>query len=119
MKKWVLISGGNGVLGQAYARLLEEDGYSVLSLDNRPPPNEANPSRAWFECDITNEGDIKKLEARLESLDGQVYGLVNNASCQPDGLHKELEEYSVDVFRRVLDVNVVGSFLLARSVIPH
>src|SRR5437762_6500974 len=92
--EWVLISGGNGVLGQAYACVLEEDGYSVLSLDNRPPTNGAHPSRAWFECDITNEGDIKKLEAHVESLGGQIRGLVNNASCQPEGFGRELEDYA-------------------------
>jgi NAD(P)-dependent dehydrogenase (short-subunit alcohol dehydrogenase family) len=115
MKKWILISGGNGVLGQAYAKGLEEDGFSILSLDPRPS---SNPGRAWFECDITKEADIKKLTAHLETLDGQVYGLVNNASCQPEGFGNELEDYPAETFRRVLEVNLVGSFLLTKMVIP-
>ena len=118
MKKWVLISGGNGVLGVAYARALEEDGYSVLSLDSRAPAKIDDPARAWFECDITRDKDIERLGAHLRSLEGQVYGLVNNASCQPQGFGNELEDYSADTFRRVLDVNLTGSFLLTKLVIP-
>lgn len=115
MKKWILISGGNGVLGQAYAKALEEDGFSILSLDPRAP---SNTQRAWFEGDITKESDIKKLSEHLASLDGQIYGLINNASCQPEGFGNELEDYPAETFRRVLDVNLVGSFLLCKTVIP-
>lgn len=118
MKKWVLISGGNGVLGKAYARALEEDGFNILSLDNCPPTNLENPGRAWFECDITSESDVTRLTGHLASLDGQIYGLINNASCRPPGFGDELEEYSLETFRRVLDVNLAGSFLLTRMVIP-
>lgn len=118
MKKWVLISGGNGVLGQAYARALDEDGYGVLSVDNRA----ALGSEARFlsiQCDITSEAEIARLGAQLESLDGPIYGLINNASCQPPGFGSELEDYSVEVFRNVIEVNLIGSFLLTKLVIPH
>jgi NAD(P)-dependent dehydrogenase (short-subunit alcohol dehydrogenase family) len=119
-KKWVLISGGNGVLGQSYARSLAEDGYSVLSLDGRPlAEGSTNAAAEWFKCDITNTDDIARLDSHLPTLGGQVYGLINNASCQPEGFGKELEDYSVDTFRQVLDVNLAGSFLLTKLVIPH
>ncbi len=119
MEKWVLISGGNGVLGQTYADLLEGDGYRVLSIDVRPPVNSGNPSRKWFQGDITKDEDVRELSNYVESLDGQIYGLLNNASCQPEGFGNELEDYAPEVFSRVLDVNLVGSFLLTKLVIPH
>jgi NAD(P)-dependent dehydrogenase (short-subunit alcohol dehydrogenase family) len=123
MKQWVLISGGNGVLGQAYARGLEEDGYGVLCLDPRPPADGLAHAGSWFECDITKEDDIARLKGHLESLDGTVYGLINNASCQPPGFGKQLEDYSADTFRRVVDVNLTGSFLLTQMAValmkPH
>ena len=118
MEKWVLISGGNGVLGNSYAHALEEDGFRVLSLDSSPPSKLESSERAWFECDITSEGDIARLTRYLETLGGQVYGLINNASCQPPGFGNELEDYSLETFRRVLDVNLAGSFLLSKMVIP-
>ena len=118
MKKWILISGGNGVLGQAYARVLKEDGYNVLSIDNRPLEN-GDDTSTWYQCDITNEDEIRKLGAYTEELDGEIHGLVNNASCQPQGFGNELEEYSAEVFSRVLDVNLLGSFLLTKMVIPR
>ena len=117
MPQWVLVSGGNGVLGQAFARGLQDDGYRVVCLDQRPPPEGTRAAGSWFECDITNEEDVANLRRHVESLDGQVYGLINNASCQPVGFGLELDDYSADVFRRVLDVNLTGSFLLTQLAV--
>ena len=118
MKQWVLISGGNGVLGQAYARGLQEDGYGVICLDPKAPADPATAAGTWFECDITNEADVDRLRQHVESLDGRLYGLINNASAQPQGFGNELEDYDAAVFRRVLDVNLAGSFLLTRMAVP-
>jgi len=118
MKKLVIISGGLGVMGQSFARALTEDGYDVLLLDIREPSAEGDIVGEFLRCDISSEEDVNKLSDYLVSLELEIHGLINNASCQPEGFTNELEDYSVDTFKKVLEVNLVGSFLLTKTVIP-
>lgn len=114
----VVISGGTGALGSHYARALSEDGYHVILLDVQPPRTDLGRSCRFFECDITSAEGVAELGVFLVDNEIPVVGLINNASVQPAGFHAELEQYDVEVFRRVLHVNVVGSFLLTKTVIP-
>ena len=116
MKKLVIISGGVGVLGQSFARALSEDGYDILLLDVRKPSKDIVGE--FFKCDISREKDVKKLNNYLTSVKPKIYGLINNASCQPEGFTNELDDYLVDTFKEVLEVNLVGSFLLTKTVVP-
>jgi NAD(P)-dependent dehydrogenase (short-subunit alcohol dehydrogenase family) len=118
MKKLVIISGGLGVLGQSYAKALEEEGYDILLLDTKEVPKDAKIYGELFQCDISDEKDVKRLQGHLASIECEVCGLINNASCQPPGFTNELDDYSTETFRKVLDVNLVGSFLLTKTVIP-
>ncbi|MDP7525382.1 MAG: SDR family oxidoreductase [Dehalococcoidales bacterium] len=118
MKKLVIISGGLGVMGQSFAGILTEDGYDVLLLDVREAAAGESIIGESFRCDINNEKDVEKLNDYLIRSKAEIHGLINNASCQPKGFTKELEDYPVDTFRQVLEVNLVGSFLLTKTVIP-
>lgn len=118
MKKFVIISGGLGVMGQSFAKVLSTDGYDVLLLDIKEPAAKDKFIGEFFKCDISVEGDVKKLNDYLVSLKPEIHGLINNASCQPEGFTRELEDYPVETFKKVLEVNLVGSFLLTKTVIP-
>ncbi|MFC2004687.1 SDR family oxidoreductase [Chloroflexota bacterium] len=118
MKKLVIISGGLGVMGQSFAKALNGDGYDILLLDIREPSAKDSITGDFFKCDIGSEKDIGRLNDYLISLKSEISGLINNASCQPEGFAKELEDYPVDTFRQVLEVNLVGSFLLTKTVVP-
>lgn len=118
MEKLVIISGGLGVMGQSFARVLTEDGYDILLLDIKEPSAESEIVGEFVRCDISREEDVTNLNDYLVSLKPEIHGLINNASCQPEGFTNELEDYSVDTFKRVLEVNLIGSFLLTKTVIP-
>jgi NAD(P)-dependent dehydrogenase (short-subunit alcohol dehydrogenase family) len=118
MKKIIIISGGMGVLGQSYAKALTKDGYDILLLDIKEPIEKSKTVGELFKCDISREEDVNKLKKYLISTKPEIYGLINNASCQPEGFTNELENYSVNTFKQVLEVNLVGSYLLTKTVIP-
>ena len=118
-EKLVLISGGLGVMGQAFSKVLHEDGYSCLLLDVNDPKPEKEYIGKFFKCDISNETDIENLKNYLSTQNCEIHSLINNASCQPEGFTRELEDYIPDTFRKVLDVNLIGSFLLCQTVIPY
>ena len=118
MKKTIVISGGLGVLGQSFAAGLIQDGYAPIVLDLRDPKPGSNYVGEFFKADITNEEDINRLSKYIADQRMTVYGLINNASCQPQGFTNELEDYPVETFKKVLEVNLAGSFLLAKTLIP-
>jgi NAD(P)-dependent dehydrogenase (short-subunit alcohol dehydrogenase family) len=119
MKKLVIISGGLGVLGQAFSTMLQKDGYDILNLDVVEPAPDKKIIGDFFQCNIIDEQHINKLSDYLASMDMEIHGLINSASSQPEGFGNELEDYSVDSFKDVLEVNLVGSFYLTKTVIPY
>ena len=67
-------------------------------------------------ADIADAGSVERaVTATLGALSG-IDILVNNAGIS--GPNHRLWEYPVDDWRRVIDVNLVGSFLVSRAVIP-
>jgi NAD(P)-dependent dehydrogenase (short-subunit alcohol dehydrogenase family) len=118
MKKIIIISGGVGTLGQAFAKILVQDNYDVLLLDVKAPDVDKKVIGEFFKCDITKEEDVGRLKRYLASEQIEIHGLINNASCQPEGFTKELEDYSAETYRKVIEVNLLGTFLLTQAVIP-
>lgn len=67
-------------------------------------------------ADIADAGSVgRAVAATLGALPG-IDILINNAGIS--GPNHRLWEYPVDDWRRVIDVNLVGSFLVSRAVIP-
>jgi 2-dehydro-3-deoxy-L-rhamnonate dehydrogenase (NAD+) len=67
--------------------------------------------------DITNDRSVAAAAAATVSTHGRIDILVNNAGIAGgNGLTWELDP---EVWRRVIDVNLVGCFLVCRAVVPH
>ena len=104
-------------MGQAFAKKLKENDCDILLLDVREPVDKVVIGE-FLKCDISSENDVSGVSDYLNSKNQEIYGLINNASCQLEGLTDELENYRIDTYRKVLEVNLVGSFLLVKAVIP-
>ena len=68
-----------------------------------------------YYCDVTNESQVIEMVAQIEQELGSIDILVNNA-----GIIKRIPmaEMSVDEFKEVIDVDLVGAFIMAKAVIP-
>ncbi len=67
-------------------------------------------------ADVSREGDVKAyVEAALDAF-GRIDGLYNNAGIE--GRQAPLVEYDLDVFRKVVDINLMGVYYGLRHVIP-
>ena len=68
-----------------------------------------------YYCDVTNESQVMEMVAKIEEELGSIDILVNNA-----GIIKRIPmaEMSVDEFKEVIDVDLVGAFIMAKAVIP-
>jgi NAD(P)-dependent dehydrogenase (short-subunit alcohol dehydrogenase family) len=117
----VFVTGGASGIGFAIAEAVLEQGWRAIIADQ----NEQSLARSratlarygdltrFLQLDITNEDEVAKTVDQSEAEFGPVTGLVNSA-----GIARDLPslETSADLFRRILDVNVVGSFVVSREI---
>jgi len=120
--KVAVITGGAGSIGLASARALVAEGAKVMlvDLDSAALAGAAEsigtaPSVAWQVADVTDEAQV---EGAIEATVSRFGGLdVAFANAGIYGVAAPLTELPVEVFQRVLSVNVVGSMLLAKHAL--
>lgn len=114
-----VVTGGASGLGLATCRRLVDDGWTVVVLDHDKESlaklEADDPGLVGFPCDVRNE---RELAATFATVAGQ-YGSVNAVVCAAGVLRVgALESMSAEDFDLVFRVNVMGSWLTAKSAIP-
>jgi NAD(P)-dependent dehydrogenase (short-subunit alcohol dehydrogenase family) len=114
------ITGGGSGIGLATTRRLLASGWRVAVADRDAAALEvvreahAGLARALFvtPLDVTDEDAVAKAVSAAAATLGGLDGVVNSAGIAAD---IPALDTPVDLFRRILDVNVVGSFIVARA----
>jgi NAD(P)-dependent dehydrogenase (short-subunit alcohol dehydrogenase family) len=113
MKTALVTGAGNGI-GAAIAQRLARDGYRIAAIDTDIESARVRakglPDAVAYATDVTDE---RAVEAMLDALGDAPDVLVNNAGIVRFG---PLLEHSVADFRKVIDVNLVGTFIMSRAV---
>ena len=104
--KIALITGGNGKLGKSYIKTLTNNGYFVYSIDIRHSKNKVENVKKII-VDITDEKEIGEFFKNIKYIDL----LINNAGI---GVFTPTQKRSIDEFRKVLNVNLVGTFIMSQ-----
>jgi NAD(P)-dependent dehydrogenase (short-subunit alcohol dehydrogenase family) len=116
-----LITGGTSGLGRAAAKRLSDDGARVWIAGTRQASVDETCTELGLtggtECDVSDPAQVQALLSAATQDLGQLDGVFINAGI--DGQGVPAAELEVDFFRRVLEVNVLGSFLIAKAVLPH
>jgi NAD(P)-dependent dehydrogenase (short-subunit alcohol dehydrogenase family) len=107
-----IITGAAQGIGRRTAELLAANGFSLALLDLKPCPAPANAEVAQYIGDITDESFVTSTIAAIHQRFGSIDTLVNNAGIS---FIAPAEQVSAADFRRVLEVNLVAPFLLARA----
>lgn len=120
--KNVVITGGAGGIGVALAQKLLDNGASVLLVDLdekdlRVAANKLDSEKlSYFAADVSDEEKVKGyVEYAIEKLGG-IDIFYNNAGIE--GKVLPLEEYPMELFHKLIDVNVKGVFYGLRHVFP-
>lgn len=112
--KLALVTGAGAGLGAAIAAFLAREGYRLALVDRDRDGIESVardlPGSLCFTADVCDEAAIERV---LDQIGETPEGLVNNAGIVRFG---PLLEHAVSDFRKVLDVNLVGTFIVARAV---
>jgi NAD(P)-dependent dehydrogenase (short-subunit alcohol dehydrogenase family) len=117
--KVAIVTGGGQGIGAAISRRLAAAGAKVAIFDLSPTPAEALAKElngAVVIGDVTKEADCIRAVAEVAQKLGPVDIIVNNAGIT--GKTVPAWELERDEFAKVMDVNVLGPFLLSKAVLP-
>ena len=123
MKKTVLITGASRGIGKATAMEFAKKGYNVVINYVSNDVTASNLKSFIVEnydvdvmlckCDVSREEEVKKMVSDIISHFGHIDVLVNNAGIAID---TTFEDKTVENFRKTLNVNLIGPFIVSREV---
>lgn len=124
MHQVLLVTGGGRGIGAATAILAARQGWSVVvnythNADTAQQVvqtiQQAGGQAMALQADVADEAQVLAMFAQIDQQWGRVTGLVNNAGVVD--VAARLDEMSVARWRRMLDINVIGSLLCAREAV--
>lgn len=121
--KVVLVTGSARGIGKATIIEFASNGYNVV-INYTKSKDEANELKEYVEnkyniqaliikADVSNENEVKNMIEQIINEYGHIDVLVNNAGIVYD---RDFDEITVDEFKRTLEVNVLGAFIVSREV---
>lgn len=121
MKKTVLITGASRGIGRAIAKEFAWHAYNVV-INYHHSEKEAinlkeklerdyNVEVLTIKADVSNEEEVESMILKVINKFDTIDVLVNNAGIAIDS---DLEDKTVEDFKRVIDVNLLGTFLVSK-----
>lgn len=122
--KTIIITGGCSGLGFATAKVLTEQGHRVALLDINPEAAEqalcALPTQqaSIIATDVCNPAQVGDAISQVETTWGRIDAVVNCAGIAPAKrmIDKEGQPHPLDLFEKTININLIGSFNVARMV---
>jgi NAD(P)-dependent dehydrogenase (short-subunit alcohol dehydrogenase family) len=111
----VLVTGGSRGIGAATVTLLAGQGQRLLIVDILPEPLPGTQAILWpAPFDVASESAVMKGIADIEAAHGPITGLVNAAGVF--GKMHRIEHVRMDQWDREVNIDLRGTFMVARSV---
>ncbi|HXM35082.1 MAG TPA: SDR family oxidoreductase [Pyrinomonadaceae bacterium] len=128
--KVVIITGGSSGIGKGCAQEFVKAGSHVVICCNNEPEGKAvvaalhdeakeqqSGDACFAYCDVRKNEDIRNLIETTVSRYGKIDCLINNAGWHPP--HKPIDDFSVEEFRDLLDLNLVSIFSACKLALPY
>jgi len=120
MKKTILITGCSTGIGRMTAKYFQEKGWNVVATVRSKPEQDtelnALDNILVTTLDVTKEDTIKSALAEAIERFGKIDVLLNNAGYGSYGILEATPEKAI---RMQFDVNVIGTLLVSKNVIPY
>jgi NAD(P)-dependent dehydrogenase (short-subunit alcohol dehydrogenase family) len=124
--KVVIVTGGSKGIGEGCVRVFVAAGAKVVFCARNAAAGEAlarevtarGPGEAHFvRADVSKVDDLRALVEGTVRRFGRIDCLINNAGWHPP--HKPIDDFTVEEFRELLDLNVVSIFAACKLALPH
>ena len=124
MNKVLLVTGGSRGIGAATALLAAQQGWTVavnytansLAADEVVRQIRSQGGQAIsVKADVADEAQVLRMFEHIDAKLGRLSGLVNNAGVVD--VSARVDEMSVARFKRMFDINVIGSLICAREAV--
>ena len=117
--KVVLVSGGASGIGAETARLVVREGGKAVIADRDETRGRAvaeglGSAALFVPLDVTDEPSWQKAVKAAADVFGGLHGLLNAAGV---GVRNTIEDCTLEEYRRVNDVNALGTFLGCKAAI--
>lgn len=126
MHKTVLITGASRGIGASTAKIFAKNNYNVIINYNTNKENAIKLSKELentyniktlvVKCDVANETEVINMVEQAIQEFGTIDVLINNAGIAID---TTFEDKNVENFKKTLDVNLIGTFLVSKHVGKH
>jgi NAD(P)-dependent dehydrogenase (short-subunit alcohol dehydrogenase family) len=118
-----VVTGASKGIGRAIAGALGRAGARVALVARKADPLEQTAAAlreqkidaAAFAADVSDERQVEQLAVDIAARFGNIQILINNAGIN---VRKNLLDFSLDEWRRVMDTNLTGVFLMCRAFLP-
>ncbi len=127
-KKVAIVTGGGKGIGAVTAERLAAEGANLALVGRDSSALDAHaalldskyPDRSTLalRCDVTDEADVEAMITAVIESFGRLDILVNTAGGTGP-IETPASDYPVGEFRKILELNVVGTFLCCKHAIPH
>jgi ketoreductase RED2 len=118
-----IVTGSSSGMGAAIARRLAGAGMTVV-VNSRSSVEAGRAVAAeiggtYEQGDVGDEASADALVSRVVERYGQLDLLVNNAGTTVTVPHADLEGATTEIWRRILDVNVLGAWHMSTAAVPY
>ena len=117
-----IVTGGAQGFGLDISKRLLESGASVIIWDNDPKATEVaikdldSPNLSSHVVDVSNYGEVDKTVNEI-TKNSNIDILINNAGIT--GPTATLWEYDIAMWKKVVEINLMGTFNCCRSIVPN